>query len=385
MVKKKKSDSAEDLIDSLLDNEGGKAAPSQNVRSGSDGVRAKPQPPALPKNNLKPKRDEEDDQDIVFEIDEEQANPTRTLALVGDKPKLSPVTKKPMPPNPTMIMSKPAVAKPSLSELRQAETIVQKSEASSSDVSFDLPSLDEPAVSDKTVRIPSTSEVSVKPRIESAAVKNQNVYSTQSVSPAMPATPADLMLRQTEGLRIAQGRIHELEAELDRLRRESEKLASAGETLRRRTDELLAKSENLENRLHETQTTTEEEKKILRSQLNARDRENMDLKSKLEEAETRLEGNFKKIRVRERELEHRLEIVKMESQTLVSTKDDMIMRLKREIDQMKFEIENSKVRSQELYNQYKEKQETARRVVRALRIALTILEGDEDPGLKKAE
>jgi hypothetical protein len=372
MAKKKKLGSAEDLIDSLLDNKGG-----------GDSARAKPQPPALPKNVLQPQKDEEDDQSIVFEMDPEQAEPTRSLKLVSDQPKSPPITKRPMPPAPTMIMSKPAVTKPSASELRHAETIVQKSDASSSDVSFDLPEYSAPEQNDKTVRLPS-SGVTEKPRVESA-IKNQNVYSPQSVSPAMPVTPADSMLRQTEGLRIAQGRIHELEAELDRLRRESEKLASAGETLRRRTDELLAKSENLENRLHETQTTAEEEKKIMRSQINARDRENMDLKSKLEEAETRLEGNFKKIRVRERELEHRLEIVKMESQTLVSTKDDMIMRLKREIDQMKFEIENSKVRSQELYNQYKEKQETARRVVRALRIALTILEGDEDPGLKKAE
>jgi hypothetical protein len=373
MAKKNMFGSAEYLIDSLLDN-----------KSGSDSARAKPQPPALPKNVYQSAKDEEDDQSIVFEMDPEQAQPTRSLKLVVDQPKSSPVTKKPMPPEPTMLMSKPAVTKPSTSELRHAETIVQKAEASSSDVSFDLPGLDEPAASDKTVRLPSSSGVSEKPRFENS-VKNQNVYSAPAASSAMQASPADLVLRQTEGLRIAQARIHELEAELDRLRRESEKLASAGETLRRRTDELLAKSENLENRLHETQTTSEEEKKIMRSQLNARDRENMDLKSKLEEAETRLEGNFKKIRVRERELEHRLEIVKMESQTLVSTKDDMIMRLKREIDQMKFEIENSKVRSQELYNQYKEKQETARRVVRALRIALTILEGDEDPGLKKAE
>jgi hypothetical protein len=77
----------------------------------------------------------------------------------------------------------------------------------------------------------------------------------------------------------------------------------------------------------------------------------------------------------------------MESATLVSTKDKMILDLKRQIDQLTHENEYGKQKTQELFNQYKDKQETIRRVVRALRIALTILEGDEENGnpLKKAE
>ena len=96
---------------------------------------------------------------------------------------------------------------------------------------------------------------------------------------------------------------------------------------------------------------------------------------------------FKKIRVRERELEHRLEIVKLENQSLLTSKDKMILDLKRQIDQLTHETDYGKQKTQELFTQYKEKQETIRRVVRALRIALTILEGDEDNGaqLKKAE
>jgi hypothetical protein len=76
----------------------------------------------------------------------------------------------------------------------------------------------------------------------------------------------------------------------------------------------------------------------------------------------------------------------MESATLVSTKDKMILDLKRQIDQLSHESEYAKQKTQELFNQYKDKQETVRRVVRALRIALTILEGDEEGGpSKKAE
>jgi chromosome segregation ATPase len=198
---------------------------------------------------------------------------------------------------------------------------------------------------------------------------------------------SDAALKQSESLRIAQSRISELEAEMERLRRDNESLSTAGDTLRRRMDELLGKAENLEIQSRENQKIFDEEKKVLRGQAQSKERENADLRARMEELELRLESNFKKIRVRERELEHRLEIVKMESATLVSSKDKMILDLKRQIDQLSNENDFAKIKTQELFNQHKEKQETIRRVVRALRIALTILEGDEDNvvPLKKAE
>jgi hypothetical protein len=209
-------------------------------------------------------------------------------------------------------------------------------------------------------------------------------------SPASGAgafSSAEAALKQSESLRFAQSKINELEAELERVRRENEQLATAGETLKRRSDELLTRTEAVETQAREAQRIYDEEKKVLRGQLAQKDRESAELRSRLDEMENRLESNFMKIRVRERELEHRLEIVKMESATLVSTKDKMILDLKRQIDQLTHENEYGKQKTQELFNQYKDKQETIRRVVRALRIALTILEGDEENGnpLKKAE
>jgi hypothetical protein len=194
---------------------------------------------------------------------------------------------------------------------------------------------------------------------------------------------AEATLKQSESLRIAQSRITELEQELERLRRENEQLSTAGETLRRRTDELLSKTENMEIQLKEAEKIHDEEKKVFRGQLQQKDREALELRGRIEEMEGRLESNFKKIRVRERELEHRLEIIKMESATLVSTKDKMILELKRQIDQLRHENDFGKQKAQELFSQFKDKQDTIRRVVRALRIALTILEGDEDSGASK--
>ena len=70
--------------------------------------------------------------------------------------------------------------------------------------------------------------------------------------------------------------------------------------------------------------------------------------------------------------------MKMESTTLISTKDKMILELKRQLDQLSGEADQNKTKSQEMYNQFREKQETIQRVVRALRIALMILEGEDE-------
>lgn len=195
---------------------------------------------------------------------------------------------------------------------------------------------------------------------------------------------SEAALRQSENLRVAQKRISELEHELERVRRENESLRSAGETLRRRMDELQAHAENAETNTQEAKKIAEEERKVLRGQIQSRDREISEMKGRIDDAENRLESNFRKIRVRERDLEHRIEIIKAESQSITASKDRMILELKRQIDQISSELSHSKAQVQETFGQFKEKQETARRAVRALRIALTVLEGEEDSGSRKA-
>ncbi len=196
---------------------------------------------------------------------------------------------------------------------------------------------------------------------------------------------AEAVLRQSENLRVAQKRISDLERELERVRRENENFRSAGETLRRRLDELQARAESSDVNVQEIRKIADEEKKVLRGQITSRDRDLADLRGRLDDAEGRLEANFRKIRVRERDLEHRVEIIKAESQSIAASKDRMILELKRQVDQVTAELGRSKSQVQETYGQFKERQETVRRAVRALRIALTVLEGEDDSGSRKAE
>lgn len=200
------------------------------------------------------------------------------------------------------------------------------------------------------------------------------------------SSATEAALATSENLRIAQTRILELEQELSRLRANNEQLAAAGETLRRRADELLAQTTTLQGRLERTSETKDQEIEILRQTQLQRDKELNTLRLKIEELEMRLSSNIQKIRVRERELENRLELVKMESTALVRNKDEIILDLKRQVDQLNLELENYRSKGQELNKQLGDKQEILRRTVKALRIALSMLEGEDDsgaPGLQK--
>jgi hypothetical protein len=198
---------------------------------------------------------------------------------------------------------------------------------------------------------------------------------------------SEAALVQSENLKVAQQRIFDLEEEIQRLRTESEELAAAGETLSRRVDELIAENEMKTKKLDDIKERYDSEKEILEESLKAKDREVKGLRMKVSEFEVRLSTNLQKIRVRERELENRLELFKMESSAVVRSKDETMLELKRQIDQLSVELNNHRAKGQELNKQLAENQETARRTVKALRLALGLLEGgveDSEP-IKKAK
>lgn len=197
---------------------------------------------------------------------------------------------------------------------------------------------------------------------------------------------AEGALIQSEQLRVAQERILELERIVENLRIENEELHAAGETLRSKNDELqsqLEKSAELQKEKHDS---LREELVVAKTALSSKSDEVGRLHLKIEELETRLAGDLKRIRVRERELENRLEILKLENQAILKNKDEVILDLKRKIDQLGFELEGHRGKGRELNRQVEDHKERVRRTVKALRLALTMLEGEEEGNpLKKAE
>lgn len=224
-------------------------------------------------------------------------------------------------------------------------------------------------------KIPLPKEAKPKPKEE---VVKAGVGRFAPNRPVGPQSSTEAALARSENLRIAQNRILELEQEVERLRVENEQLAAAGETFRRRSDELLGRAENAEAQCESIQNLADEEKKLLQESLEGKERQYRGVQSKIEELEARLSTNIQKIRVRERELENRLELVRMESAALIRSKDELILDLKRQMDQLNMELENYRSKGQELNKNLNDKQEMLRRTVKALRLALSMLEGEDE-------
>jgi len=185
---------------------------------------------------------------------------------------------------------------------------------------------------------------------------------------------SDAQLAQAENLRMAQGRIIDLERELEKLRRENESLYSATELSKARSEELIEKLQQVEKARVDLLEQNEMESRIFKDTLLGKDRELMRLRNKASDLESRLAADLKKIRVRERELENRLELSKMEKLAIVRSKDETILELKARIDQLEGELEQHKGRCADLNHRIDSNHEQLRRTVRALRLALTNLE-----------
>lgn len=198
---------------------------------------------------------------------------------------------------------------------------------------------------------------------------------------------ADSNLAQAENLRIAQDKILDLERENERLRSQNEELIAASEIVKERADLLTSQLHEFKGDRDSLENSFKDEMVILKSQITRKDAEIVKAQMKIEELESRMKFDLKKIRVRERELENRLELIRAEKNALVKTKDEQILDVRRKLDQVQLEVESYRQKCVELNKVIDTNQESFKRTTRALRLAMANLELQEEnkPPLKKVD
>lgn len=192
------------------------------------------------------------------------------------------------------------------------------------------------------------------------------------------------LLQQTGGMKAAQEKITTLEAELEKVRSEAETMRVAAMAFEKRLDEMTERYHRLKSDWDSVQALHQEEKNVLKELSQSRESEIVQLKLRLEQTEEKIRGGLGKVRSRERELEHRIEMMKTESLLLAAAKDKAILELKRQVDGSAHEISKARQHAQDLAQQLRDKQDVIVRAVRALRLASTVLEtADEQEQSKK--
>jgi len=181
-------------------------------------------------------------------------------------------------------------------------------------------------------------------------------------------------LKNADYIKFAQGKIKNLEKELSNLRVETQELALAGSHFKSLADEREQRNKSLEAKVSEVQSTSIEEKKILNAALEAKDTKISLLQERVEGLEVELESKYNRLRVRERELESRLEILKQEQDAVASSKDDLILRVKKQNNVLSADLDRARSQAQKNSTLLQEKEDALRRTIKALKLSLTMLE-----------
>ncbi len=215
----------------------------------------------------------------------------------------------------------------------------------------------------------------------------QNRTTAYSTGYAAWGTGSDSNLAQAENLRMAQDKILDLERENEQLRQQNEQLISASEIIKERSDLLAAQVTEFQNDRQGLEDSFKNEMTLLKNHLVRKDAELQRAQFKVDELESRLKFDMKKIRIRERELENRLELVRAEKNAIVKNKDEQILDLRRKMDIVQMEVDSYRQKCVELNKLVEINQESFKRTTRALRLAMANLElQDENKvSLKKVD
>jgi hypothetical protein len=189
---------------------------------------------------------------------------------------------------------------------------------------------------------------------------------------------AEASLGQADNLRMAQEKILELERENEKLRLQNDELISASDIIRERSDLLTAQITEFKNDKEGLEESFKNEVALLKAHLQRKDVEFQKSQIKIDDLESRLKFDMKKIRIRERELENRLELIRAEKNAITKSKDDQILDLRRKMDVLQMEVESYRQKCVDLNKLLENNQDSFKRTTRALRLAMANLELQEE-------
>ncbi len=215
--------------------------------------------------------------------------------------------------------------------------------------------------------------------------QNRSAYSPGYA--AWGGSGSEASLGQAENLRIAQEKILDLEKINETLRIQNEELISASDIIKERSDLLTAQITEYQNDKQNLEESFKNEIALLRGHIQRKDMDLQKAQLKIDDLDSRLKFDMKKIRIRERELENRLELIRAEKNTLTKSKDDQILDLRRKMDIMQMEVDSYRQKCVDLNKNLETNQDSFKRTTRALRLAMANLELQEEnkPALKKVD
>lgn len=312
----------------------------------------------------------------------------------------------------TVVMTKPPQT-PAFEDLEEDEVAVEIEEDIINEKTgeFDDLVVDEAddigEVSDATLLMPSPAAkieetktlTKTKSQVASASSKNINIDDVSSEKGQMSFSGSV----EHASTYVNEGDLVRLQATIRQLREEREKLLAEIKHLKVQNKELEQENIGLRAEIDDAKVeitiskrrqADEVDELKYRLKLSEEKRQVAEERNKHAQKEIdRLEGKVRldmgQVKQREKELEAKLELVTMDSDAQVKTRDMKILELKRKIDQLEFNMENAIIREQKSKEDKIKLEDRLQRIMKTLRGSIQLLEDDMSPDVtnlvKKSE
>lgn len=223
------------------------------------------------------------------------------------------------------------------------------------------------------------------PKVELQNTKSVEIEPTKKVkldknSPSFEFNPSmvsvEAALRQAELLHLANKKNEEYEQKISELLKENELLASSSSVMQKKLDQMTDKFEEAKKDAKVKQEMLTEDLSSIKKDLQKAKKEKNEFERKYEEVQVLVSEKFQQSRRRERELFNRLEILSRDGDYSSSSKDEVILTLKKEMDEKVFEIEKLKDELFKIKSQLVQIKEQNLRSLKALKLAGSLLEDE---------
>lgn len=170
----------------------------------------------------------------------------------------------------------------------------------------------------------------------------------------------------------------ELLAKIERL--EDERVLQNRQTLslRAELDEKKIELTIIRKKLHDELNEMKDKFKLFDEKRLILEEKNRQLMQELDKAGHRNRIDVKKVQMRERELEQKLELLKSDAETQIKNRDLKILELKRKMDGMEFDMESITSQEKRSVESRYELEDKLDKAIKTLRNAITVLEDESD-------
>ena len=102
------------------------------------------------------------------------------------------------------------------------------------------------------------------------------------------------------------------------------------------------------------------------------------MEKEFDKLQIRFREEVNKVKQREKELENQLELVSLDSDNQVGTRDNVILTLKRKIDSLEFNMESVEIKGNHSREEKNRLEDKISKIMRTLRGSIKLLEDDLD-------